>query len=211
MKQDRRRNVIWHPLCLESKNKWYKQIYKTETHRLGKQTYGWWGEGIVRDYRKVMYTLLYLKWITNKDLLYSTWNSAQCYAAAWMGGGWGENGHLYIYGWVPSLFTWNSTVLFISYMPIQNVFGVEIFFKRGCVFSRYFLLKICLPGPSQSCEEVLIKQVGKSPVHRSVSDNVWNFSDTISAGLNQGNCISWLGPSWAKFLHRFLAMSMHGI
>ncbi|KAB0348263.1 hypothetical protein FD754_013120 [Muntiacus muntjak] len=24
-----------------------------------------------------MYTLLYIKWITNKDLLYSTWNSAQ--------------------------------------------------------------------------------------------------------------------------------------
>ena len=33
-----------------------------------------------------MYTLLYLKWITNKDLLYSTWNSAQCYVAAWTGG-----------------------------------------------------------------------------------------------------------------------------
>ena len=32
-----------------------------------------------------MYTLLYLKWITNKDLLYSTGNSAQCYVAAWMG------------------------------------------------------------------------------------------------------------------------------
>ena len=32
-----------------------------------------------------MYTLLYLQWITNKDLLYSTWNSAQCYVAAWMG------------------------------------------------------------------------------------------------------------------------------
>ena len=28
--------------------------------------------------------LLYLKWITNKVLLYSTGNSAQCYAA-WMG------------------------------------------------------------------------------------------------------------------------------
>ena len=26
-------------------------------------------EGIVRDSGKVMYTLLYLKWITNKDLL----------------------------------------------------------------------------------------------------------------------------------------------
>ena len=33
-----------------------------------------------------MYTLLYLKWITNKDLLYSTGNSAQCYVAAWMVG-----------------------------------------------------------------------------------------------------------------------------
>ena len=36
-----------------------------------------------------MYTLLYLKWITNKDLLYSTWNSVQCYVAAWMGGEFG--------------------------------------------------------------------------------------------------------------------------
>ena len=34
-----------------------------------------------------MYTLLYLKWITNKDLLYSSGNSAQCYVAAWMGRG----------------------------------------------------------------------------------------------------------------------------
>ena len=40
------------------------------------------GEGIVRDFGKVMYTLLYLKWLTNKDLLYSTGNSAQCYVAA---------------------------------------------------------------------------------------------------------------------------------
>ena len=44
------------------------------------------GEGIVREFGVEMYTLLYLKWIANKDLLYSTWNSAQCYAAAWMGG-----------------------------------------------------------------------------------------------------------------------------
>ena len=33
-----------------------------------------------------MYMLLYLKWITNKVLLYSTGNSAQRYMAAWMGG-----------------------------------------------------------------------------------------------------------------------------
>ena len=30
--------------------------------------------------------LLYLKWISNKDQLYSVWNLAQCYVAAWMGG-----------------------------------------------------------------------------------------------------------------------------
>ena len=37
------------------------------------------GEGIVREFGIDMYTLLYLKWITNKDLLYSTGNSAQYY------------------------------------------------------------------------------------------------------------------------------------
>ena len=39
-----------------------------------------------------MYTLLYLKCITNKVPLYSTWNSAQCYVAAWMGGAFGGQG-----------------------------------------------------------------------------------------------------------------------
>ena len=29
--------------------------------------------------------------MTNKDLLYSTWNSAQCYVAAWIGGWFGQN------------------------------------------------------------------------------------------------------------------------
>ena len=52
---------------------------------------GGWAEGIVREFGMVMYPQLYLKWITNKDLLYGTGNSAQCYVAAWMGGEfWGE-------------------------------------------------------------------------------------------------------------------------
>ena len=42
------------------------------------------GGGVVREFGIIMYTLLYLKWITNKDLLYTTWNSAQGYVAAWM-------------------------------------------------------------------------------------------------------------------------------
>ena len=33
-----------------------------------------------------MYTLVYLKWITNKDVQHSTGNSARCYVAAWTGG-----------------------------------------------------------------------------------------------------------------------------
>ena len=41
---------------------------------------------IVKEFGIDMYTLLYLKRITNKDLLYSTGNSAQSYVAAWMGG-----------------------------------------------------------------------------------------------------------------------------
>ena len=35
--------------------------------------------GIVREFGIDMYTLLYLKWVTSKDLLYSTGNSAQYY------------------------------------------------------------------------------------------------------------------------------------
>ena len=57
-----------------------------------------WREGRVREFGRDMYTLLYLKWITNKDLLYSTRNSARCYVAAWMGGSLGKNGHMYVYG-----------------------------------------------------------------------------------------------------------------
>ena len=43
--------------------------------------------GIVREFGMDMYTLLYLKQITNKDLPYSTWKPGQCYVAIWMGGG----------------------------------------------------------------------------------------------------------------------------
>ena len=43
-----------------------------------------------------MHTLLYLKWIINKDLLYSIGNSAHYYVAAWMGGGFGGKMDTYI-------------------------------------------------------------------------------------------------------------------
>jgi len=46
-----------------------------------------------------MYTLLYLKWITNKDLLCSTGNSAQHYVAAWVGGELGGE-WIHVYVWL---------------------------------------------------------------------------------------------------------------
>ena len=55
------------------------------------------GQGTVKEFGMGMYILLYLKWITNKDLLYSTGNSAQCHVAAWMGGKFGgEWIHVYM-------------------------------------------------------------------------------------------------------------------
>ena len=53
------------------------------------------GEGIIRESGMDMYTLLYLNWITSRVLLHSTGNSAQCSAAAWLGGG---SGGVWMYG-----------------------------------------------------------------------------------------------------------------
>ena len=57
------------------------------------------GEGIGKEFGIDMYTLLYLKWITNKDLLYSTGNAALCYAAAWKGGDFGAE-WIHVYVWL---------------------------------------------------------------------------------------------------------------
>ena len=49
-----------------------------------------WGEGIFKEFGVDMYPLLYLKWITNKVLLYSTENSAQYLMQPVREGDWGE-------------------------------------------------------------------------------------------------------------------------
>ena len=60
-----------------------------------------------------MYTLLYLRWITNKDLLYGPWNSAQCYVAAWMGGDFGGE-WMHVYIWLNPFFV--HPTLLIGYI-----------------------------------------------------------------------------------------------
>ena len=75
------------PYIWNLRKKWYKWTYLQNRKRLrlikgtygcqeGRDTYGVWDGHVY---------MLYLKWITNKCLPYSTWNSAQCYVAAWEG------------------------------------------------------------------------------------------------------------------------------
>ena len=76
-----------------------------------------------------MYTLLYLKWITNKELLYSAWDSAQCYAAACMGGEFGGE-WIHVYVWLSPFAVHLKLLLLLSHFsrvrlcatpyPIQN-------------------------------------------------------------------------------------------
>ena len=66
-----------------------KLNYKTERNSHTQKMNSWMlgevgQEIIVKDFGKGMCTLLHSKWITNKNLLYSTQNSAQCYAPAWI-------------------------------------------------------------------------------------------------------------------------------
>ena len=100
-------------LCYRRKKETKEEL--RTTHRLRTQTYGCCG-GRDREFGMVMYTLLYSTWITNKDLLYSTWNSAQCYVAAWMGGRFeGEWIHAYV---CPSPFSPETvTILLITLTP----------------------------------------------------------------------------------------------
>ena len=91
-------------LYVESKKKWYKWTYLQNRNRLTDLenklvVTGGKGGGKVREFGINMYTLLYLKWITNKDLLYSTGNSAQCHVAAWMGEQFGRE-WIHVYVWL---------------------------------------------------------------------------------------------------------------
>ena len=56
-------------------------IKQKQSHRCRKQTYGNWeerGRGITWEVETDIYTILYIKYITNKALLCSTGNSVFC-------------------------------------------------------------------------------------------------------------------------------------
>ena len=83
------------------------------------------GGGIVREFGMDVYTLLYLKWITNKDLLSCTGNSAQCHVAAWMGGRLGgEWKHVYVW---PSPFAVHQKLSQHCYLALPQ-YKIKSFF-----------------------------------------------------------------------------------
>ena len=80
------------------------------------------GKRIIGEFGMDMYTLLYFKWVTNKDLLYSMWDSVQCYVADWVRKEFGREWlHVYV-GLSP--FTVHLKLsqhcCDIGYTPIQN-------------------------------------------------------------------------------------------
>ena len=99
-----------------------------ETHRFREQTYSSqgrkMGEGIVRVFEMDVQTLLFFKWISNKNLLYSTGNSAQYYVADWKGGEFGEE---WIHGLNPSLLNCSQ-----SLYPLSH----QVSLSRGAVITH---------------------------------------------------------------------------
>ena len=83
--------MIWYRLYVESKKKGTNElIYKTEVESWMWKTNLWLpgdrgGWGINREIGIDIYTLQYIKYITNKNLLYSTGNSTQYSVMAYMG------------------------------------------------------------------------------------------------------------------------------
>ena len=66
-----------------------------------------------------LYTVLYLKWITNKDLVCSTENSAEC--GSWMGEEFGGE-WIHVYVWLNcSTLHLKLSTLCIGYFVVQSI------------------------------------------------------------------------------------------
>ena len=78
----------------------------------------------------------------SNDLLYSTWNSAQCYVAAWTGGEFRGELYMYVYVCMAESLCCSAetiTTLFIGYIPIQNkkVKNTELLCSHICDYQNH--------------------------------------------------------------------------
>ena len=84
-----------------------------------------------------MYTLLCLKWITNKDLRYSTGNSVQCNVATWIEGVFGgEWIHAYVWLRLFAVYLKLITQIQNKKLKIYNGWGEKYFSGRPLSLSR---------------------------------------------------------------------------
>ena len=70
------------------------------------------GKGIVREFGMGRHTLLYVNGLAHGTLLNVRWQP-------WWGGGFGENGYMYMRRWIPLLPTWNYHTMLISYIQYK--------------------------------------------------------------------------------------------
>ena len=94
------------------------------------------GGGIVREFGIDMYTLLYLKWtycIAHGTLFHVMWQPG------WEGS-LGENGHMCMYGWVPSLFTWNyHNIVYWLYPIWKKKFRKQTSLRKCHVYLKHLI------------------------------------------------------------------------
>ena len=98
-----------------------------------------------------MYILLYLIWIINKDLLYSTWYSAQCFVAAWMEESLGELDTCICMAESLCCSSQTTTILVIGYVAVvQSLSHVRLFvtpWTAACQASLSFTISQNLLKP----------------------------------------------------------------
>ena len=95
-----------------------------ESHRLRKWTHG--GKGMAGDFRKVMYTLLCLEWITKRNLLLQHMELCSVLCVRLDGRGvWGRMDTCICMAESLHCLPETITTLLISYTPIQNALGVK--------------------------------------------------------------------------------------
>ena len=99
---DTERQISWDITYMWNLEKGYKWTYLQNTSKVTDvenklmATRGWGGGGINWEIGTDIYTLLYIKWISNKDLLYSPGNSTQYSVMAYMGKGSKKRGDICI-------------------------------------------------------------------------------------------------------------------
>ena len=158
---------MWHPLYVESKKKWYKWTQLQNKKTLTDLENDLWfpGLGIVRDFGKVMNTLINFKWITTKTYCVAHGTQFSDIRQPRWDGSPGENGYMYMYGWVSSLFTWNRHNI-VNQLNPNTRWKVQKRKKRlkiTCLSQEARKSRIWVQGPlSDGWEGLLCKQFGKT-------------------------------------------------